>query len=96
MDDKTLRSRLIRLASEHPEFRDQILPVLKEGAGTGKAVTKDIRHPMYEAGDKIGALEDAIQSDPATSKDKALLAAVKNLQDAHSAVFKALKPYNWD
>ena len=30
----TLRKRLIRLASEHPEFRDQLLPILKEAART--------------------------------------------------------------
>ena len=39
MSDANLRSSLIRLASAHPEFRSQLLPLLKAGtdkqAGTG-------------------------------------------------------------
>lgn len=31
MNDTILRSKLIRLASEHPEFRKDILPLLKTG-----------------------------------------------------------------
>lgn len=55
-----------------------------------------IRSGYYESGDKIGALESAVKADPATSGDAKLIKAVADLQKAHSAVFAALKPYNWD
>lgn len=55
-----------------------------------------IRSGYYESGDKIGALESAVKSDPATRGDKALIKAVADLQKAHDAVAAALKPYNWD
>lgn len=96
----TLRARTIRLAMAVPELRPTLLPILSKSltkrAAAKKPVTQDIRHPMYEAGDKIGVLEDAVKSDPATQGDKALRKALADLRKAHDAVFAALNPYNWD
>lgn len=94
----TLRSRAIRLAHSNPELQPLLLPILAEDrvAAGKKPVKNDIRHPYYDAGDKIGALRTAVETDPNTKGDKALLKAVADLQKAHDAVAQALKPYSWD
>ena len=97
MSDKTLRSQVIRLAAAVPSTREHLLPLLvKSAAPKGTPVKEDIRHPFYEAGDKIGALEEAIKADGATKKDAKLLKAVTDLKKAHDDVLEALKPYAWD
>lgn len=101
----TLRARTIRLANENPDLQPLLLPILAEDAHARVAAdTKGkksvsgtaIRSGYYESGDHIGALESAVKADPATSGDAKLIKAVEDLQKAHSAVFAALKPYNWD
>lgn len=89
----TLRSKLIHLAHAKPDVRPHVLPLLKQA---GKKVTKDIRHPFYEAGDSISILKDAVAGDPATKADQKLKLALQDLEEAHDKVREALKPYDWD
>lgn len=61
MDDRQLRSHLIRLAHQHPELRGKILPVLKEAAGdiTPEKATDqlgDIKVLLDRAADKAQQL----------------------------------------
>jgi len=56
----------------------------------------DIRSAYYKSGDGVGALVDAVANEPATKDDAKLKKAVADLDKAHTAVFNALKPYNWD
>jgi hypothetical protein len=99
----TNRSKLIKLAYRRPDLRDRILPALARMAAAKKKdtkepakVTKDIRHPYYEAGDAISALNLAVSSDPVTKVDQKLLRALDELKEAHDKVHEALKPYAWD
>lgn len=73
-----------------PGYKSPEPPAKKPVKGTA------IRSGYYESGDKIYALESAVKADPATSGDAKLIKAVEDLQKAHSAVYAALKPYNWD
>lgn len=43
VDERTLRTRLIRLAHEHPEFRQDLLPLLRKEAAVGSTLLRDIR-----------------------------------------------------
>lgn len=47
----TLRSHLIRLASQHPEFRDQILPLLKDAS-------EDAMRGQAQATEFVGVVHD--------------------------------------
>lgn len=70
----------------------------KVAAASGKKPVNgsDIRKGYYESGDKIYTLTEAVKSDPNTKGDKALVKAVEDLNKAHTAVYNALKPYDWD
>ncbi len=48
MSDTNLRAQLIRLAHEHPEFRKDILPLVKEAAA--KPDLAEMRDPFHELG----------------------------------------------
>jgi len=101
-----LRDHIVRLAQENPDIEPLLRPILAEDTPPRVAVDAKtpkkpvrgtaIRSGYYESGDKIGALESAVRSDPATSGDAMLIKAVADLQKAHDAVAAALKPYNWD
>ena len=78
MDDKTLRSKLIRLASEKPELRPQILPLLRLA----------MEHPSEEARKQY--LQEHSGADPKNhtvskgkdkGKDKGKVYSPKNLSD---------------
>jgi len=57
----------------------------------------DVRHPMYEMGDKLGELKDAVAGDPVMGADNALSAKLTQLEQARDAVFNHLNAhYVWD
>jgi len=59
--------------------------------------TTDVRHPMYETGDKLHALKDAVRGDPVMRADSALAAKLNQLEQAHDAVMQHLNAhYRWD
>ena len=102
-DDRALRSKLIRLAAANPDLQKHLLPLLDEsGRATIAATAKkpitntDIREGYYKAGDGIVKLKEAVRSQESTKGDQKLLKAVKALDDAHTAVLRALDPYGWD
>lgn len=67
MDDRQLRSGLIRLAHQHPELRDQILPVLKEATLTTEALVKlfrDATDAVATARQKIYSFTSAVDHLP--------------------------------
>lgn len=64
MDDRQLRSRLIRLAHEDPALRDQLLPLLKEAAadktaGAGSTVARALTMNLISMVDPESA-EDSV------------------------------------
>lgn len=100
-DDRALRSKLIRLAAANPDLQKHLLPLLNESGKTAaekkKPITNtDIREGYYKAGDGIVKLKEAVRSQESTKGDQKLLKAVKALDDAHTAVLRALDPYGWD
>ena len=59
--------------------------------------TTDVRHPMYEVGDKIGELRVAVVSDPTMKADQILGGLLQGLRQASDAVHKHLDAnYRWD
>lgn len=67
MDDRQLRSGLIRLAHQHPELRDRILPVLKEATLTTEALVKlfrDATDAVTTARQKIYSFTSAVDHLP--------------------------------
>ncbi len=57
----------------------------------------DVRHPMYEFGDKLGELRDAIAGDPVMRKDGALGGLLRQAEGARSALHRHLEEnYLWD
>lgn len=74
MDDRTLRTHLIRLAHANPELRSVILPILKD-AGDGKP---DSRSVLKEYQDLVNAL----------NRLSIITRPVQAFRDAHAS-FKA-------
>lgn len=112
MSDRNLRSSLIRLASEHPEFRGDLLPLLKEAGNplrkhqgdptpnserTLPLVESDFRHPFYEMSDGVGSTGEVIKSDPLLKKDAKLKGLMKALNDALDDMSRHMTDtYRWD
>ncbi len=48
MPDPTLRSKLIRLAHAHPEFRDDLLPLLKDAAFSPSTLGRKINERLKD------------------------------------------------
>lgn len=67
----TLRSKLIRLANEHPEFRGDLLPILKEAA---------ISDAAHAAGDPLVKIEGAINS-----AENKMVSAIQKLDEKDQA-----------
>ncbi|KKM86211.1 hypothetical protein LCGC14_1281280 [marine sediment metagenome] len=62
-----------------------------------KSVTEDIRHPMYEVGDKIFELKQVVDADDATKGDVELNELIEKLHSCEDDVYKHLdKHYLWD
>lgn len=99
----TLRSRLIRLASENPDLRPHILPILKEGGESDRVAsvkrtvsTADTSAGYWGVADALGLLETGVSQDPVTKDDRELVKAVMDLREAHRKVRKLLdESYNW-
>jgi len=59
--------------------------------------TTDVRHPMYETGDKLWALVEAVEGDPVMKADDDLAAKLSQLRQAEQAVRDHLSAhYRWD
>lgn len=59
--------------------------------------TTDVRHPMYEASDKIGELRNSVVQDPTMKVDQVLGDLLQGLRQAHDAVRRHLDAnYLWD
>ena len=84
------------LLANAPKSWKSKLPALKTAAKGIPVSGTDIRSAYYKSGDGVGALVDAVANEPATKDDAKLKKAVADLDKAHTAVFNALKPYNWD
>ena len=99
MNDTKLRSKLIHLAHEHPEFRKNILPILKE-AGRWDPEPEDhdrIRRSYYEFSDKVGAFVDAVNEDEILMSDPQLIRLMLKLKRLSDEISTWLdKNYNWD
>jgi len=66
-------------------------------AAGGMRPKTDVRHPMYETGDKLHALREAVAGDPAMVDDPALGTLLDRLSRTHDALRRHLDAhYNWD
>jgi len=68
MNDKRIARELVAAARELTATESGRKPRMV--ARDGLSVTTDIRHPVYECGDKIGDIRDAIRSDPHMKADR--------------------------
>lgn len=68
-----------KLASEHPELRSYLVPLLqKQGGKDKKEVSSgDIKEGLMNLGDGATLLSRTVKTDPVTKDDKVLIAAVK-------------------
>ena len=93
----SLRSKVIHLASNHPDLREHLLPLVKDAAGGKISIgAREIQKGYYNISDGYHKLNDAVRSHPATSGDQKLADAVKALKTALDSLDSALKPYAWD
>jgi hypothetical protein len=71
-----LRKSLIHLAHAHPEFRDDLLPLLRKKAVTVSVTESQIKQiaKMTDRNDHVGALVFAAEK---VLKDKKLVAAIE-------------------
>ena len=60
-------------------------------------VTGDVRHPMYELGDKLGELEGAVRAELAMKEDRTLRTLLAQVRKDWDAVYRHLEEhYLWD
>lgn len=66
-------------------------------ADSRRPVTTDVRHPMYELGDKLGELGDAVRGDPVMTDDRVLGTLLDRMVQARAAMHRHLEEhYLWD
>jgi len=59
--------------------------------------TTDVRHPMYELGDKLSELEGAVRGDSVMTDDRVLGVLLDRMNKARYAMHRHLeKNYLWD
>jgi hypothetical protein len=78
-----LRKSLIHLAHAHPEFRDDLLPLLRKKAVTVSVTESQIKQiaKMTDRNDHVGALVFAAEK---VLKDKKLVAAIEAVGELHN------------
>ena len=93
----TLRSSLIRLASDHPELRGHLLPLLTAAKGKLAPLSKehkDLLTALVKAHEDLLAADEEGTDDEARymekEEDKALRAADEG------GLVEALKPHGWE
>lgn len=77
MNDAVLRTRLIRLASEHPEFRKDLLPLIKS-AGCEKLPEGGMRDNCEKKKEE-GAKSEGEEKKEASSRKRAGMATIRRM-----------------
>ena len=88
MDEKSLRSAVIRLAHAKPELRPHLLPILKKASST----VEDLTNRVYESfqGNDLPSMEDVNKEIEKMSKSDP---EVKSLLDISKRSIRNLKTY---
>jgi hypothetical protein len=101
----SLRSKLIRLAHENPDLRQDLLPLIQAGgsahsttAASDKPLTgREVRKDMYSFFDGVSALEITISKSPILSQDKELRDLAKQVSRLGLQIHRHLNEhYTWD
>lgn len=87
----TLRNKLIRLAHEKPELREDILPLLKEAKAPSKEIKRlsELGEEVQDIGYEIGSIAQDLEDAGLTSAD--LDNATGFCLDAAKRIRKSLK-----